>query len=104
LSDEPFSAIDEPTRIGIQDEVFRVAKMMGTTVVLVTHDAQLLGAGKWQTLRQIRAPYVVVWTTAAEAAPAGLRSLYSRPAETDAHATTSSHGKSALKDRGLRSP
>ena len=38
LLDEPFSAIDEPTRIGIHEQVFQVTKMMGTSVVLVTHD------------------------------------------------------------------
>ena len=38
LLDEPFSAIDEPTRIGIHQDVFRIIRLMGTTTVLVTHD------------------------------------------------------------------
>ena len=38
LLDEPFSAVDEPTRVGIHEDVFRIAKMMKITTVLVTHD------------------------------------------------------------------
>lgn len=38
LLDEPFSAVDEPTRIAIHEEVFKVTKLMRTAVVLVTHD------------------------------------------------------------------
>lgn len=38
LLDEPFSALDEPTRIGIHQEVFAVVRQLRTTVVLVTHD------------------------------------------------------------------
>jgi ABC-type nitrate/sulfonate/bicarbonate transport system ATPase subunit len=36
--DEPFSSVDEPTRIGIHQDVFRITRMMGTTTLLVTHD------------------------------------------------------------------
>jgi NitT/TauT family transport system ATP-binding protein len=38
LLDEPFSSVDEPTRIGIHQDVFRIARMLGITTVLVTHD------------------------------------------------------------------
>ncbi len=38
LLDEPFSALDEPTRVGIHQDVFDVLQTMNTTVVLVTHD------------------------------------------------------------------
>jgi ABC-type nitrate/sulfonate/bicarbonate transport system ATPase subunit len=38
LLDEPFSALDEPTRVGIHQDVFDVLRTMNTTVVLVTHD------------------------------------------------------------------
>jgi NitT/TauT family transport system ATP-binding protein len=38
LLDEPFSSVDEPTRIGIHQDVFRIARTMGMTAVLVTHD------------------------------------------------------------------
>lgn len=38
LLDEPFSALDEPTRIGIHQDVFHATRMLGITTVLVTHD------------------------------------------------------------------
>jgi NitT/TauT family transport system ATP-binding protein len=38
LLDEPFSALDEPTRIGIHQDIFRIVKEAGITVVLITHD------------------------------------------------------------------
>jgi NitT/TauT family transport system ATP-binding protein len=38
LMDEPFSSIDEPTRILIHNDVRRLLKELGTTTVLVTHD------------------------------------------------------------------
>jgi NitT/TauT family transport system ATP-binding protein len=38
LLDEPFSALDEPTRIGIHQDVFKIARSMNTTMLLVTHD------------------------------------------------------------------
>lgn len=38
LLDEPFSALDEPTRIGIHQDVLDILKTLDTTVVLVTHD------------------------------------------------------------------
>jgi len=38
LLDEPFSALDEPTRIAIHQDVLDIVRRLGTTVVLVTHD------------------------------------------------------------------
>ena len=38
LMDEPFSSIDEPTRILIHNDVRRLLKSLDTTTVLVTHD------------------------------------------------------------------
>lgn len=38
LLDEPFSALDAFTRVALQDEVTRVARERGITVVFVTHD------------------------------------------------------------------
>lgn len=38
LLDEPFSALDEPTRIGVHQDVLHILKTLDTTVVLVTHD------------------------------------------------------------------
>lgn len=38
LLDEPFSSVDEPTRIGIHESVFKVTKLLEIGVVLVTHD------------------------------------------------------------------
>lgn len=38
LLDEPFSSLDEPTRVAIHQDVFRIVRQLRTTVVLVTHD------------------------------------------------------------------
>jgi ABC-type nitrate/sulfonate/bicarbonate transport system ATPase subunit len=38
LLDEPFSALDEPTRVTIHQDVRDILKDLDTTVVLVTHD------------------------------------------------------------------
>jgi NitT/TauT family transport system ATP-binding protein len=38
LLDEPFSALDAFTRASLQDEVSRIARAQGLTLVLVTHD------------------------------------------------------------------
>jgi NitT/TauT family transport system ATP-binding protein len=38
LLDEPFSSVDEPTRVAIHQEVLRITERLNTTVVLVTHD------------------------------------------------------------------
>jgi NitT/TauT family transport system ATP-binding protein len=38
LLDEPFSSLDEPTRVAIHQDVLDIIKRLGTTVVLVTHD------------------------------------------------------------------
>ena len=38
LLDEPFSALDEPTRIGIHEELLKMTEEMGITTILVTHD------------------------------------------------------------------
>lgn len=38
LLDEPFSALDEPTRVNIHVEVKRIVDELGMAVILVTHD------------------------------------------------------------------
>jgi ABC-type nitrate/sulfonate/bicarbonate transport system ATPase subunit len=38
LLDEPFSALDEPTRVDIHEAVLKIIRELGITVVLVTHD------------------------------------------------------------------
>jgi ABC-type nitrate/sulfonate/bicarbonate transport system ATPase subunit len=38
LLDEPFSALDEPTRVSLHADVLRVVRELGIAVVLVTHD------------------------------------------------------------------
>lgn len=38
LLDEPFSALDEPTRIAIHQDVLNIVRRAGTSVLLVTHD------------------------------------------------------------------
>jgi NitT/TauT family transport system ATP-binding protein len=38
LLDEPFASLDEPTRIGIHQDVFEITRRLGITVMLITHD------------------------------------------------------------------
>jgi NitT/TauT family transport system ATP-binding protein len=38
LLDEPFSALDEPTRVDIHCDLYALVRTFGSTVVLVTHD------------------------------------------------------------------
>jgi NitT/TauT family transport system ATP-binding protein len=38
LLDEPFSSVDEPTRLGIHQEVLRIVRQFEITTVIVTHD------------------------------------------------------------------
>lgn len=38
LMDEPFGALDPVTRLALQDELLRIHRMSGKTIVLVTHD------------------------------------------------------------------
>ena len=38
LLDEPFSSLDEPTRVALHQDIFDIVKRMGIGVVLVTHD------------------------------------------------------------------
>jgi sulfonate transport system ATP-binding protein len=38
LLDEPFSALDEPTRVALHGDVLSIVRKLGMTVVLVTHD------------------------------------------------------------------
>ncbi|MBV4420580.1 ABC transporter ATP-binding protein [Clostridium tyrobutyricum] len=38
LLDEPFSALDYQTRLNISDEIYKILKKEGKTVIMVTHD------------------------------------------------------------------
>src|SRR4029077_1168580 len=38
LLDEPFSSVDEPTRVAIHQDVLKIVNELEMTVVLVTHD------------------------------------------------------------------
>ena len=38
ILDEPFSALDEPTRIGIHADLLKLARELGMAILLVTHD------------------------------------------------------------------
>lgn len=40
LMDEPFGAVDEVTRRGLQEEITRIHGMLGKTIVFVTHDIE----------------------------------------------------------------
>jgi molybdate transport system ATP-binding protein len=39
LLDEPFSALDQATRLRLQDEVLRLQRHFGITTIMVSHDA-----------------------------------------------------------------
>ena len=38
LMDEPFGAVDEITRRMLQDEILRIHRELGVTIVFITHD------------------------------------------------------------------
>jgi ABC-type nitrate/sulfonate/bicarbonate transport system ATPase subunit len=38
LLDEPFSALDEPTRISVHGDIYRLVREYGVSTILVTHD------------------------------------------------------------------
>ena len=38
LLDEPFSALDYQTRLAVSDDVFKIIKETGKTVIMITHD------------------------------------------------------------------
>ena len=38
LMDEPFGAVDEITRKGLQEELLSLQKRMGITIIFITHD------------------------------------------------------------------
>lgn len=38
LLDEPFSALDYQTRLAVSDDVFKIIKDTGKTVIMITHD------------------------------------------------------------------
>lgn len=38
LLDEPFSALDYQTRLAVSDDVYKIIKNTGKTVIMITHD------------------------------------------------------------------
>ena len=38
LLDEPFSALDYQTRLAVSDDVYKIIKDSGKTVIMITHD------------------------------------------------------------------
>ena len=38
LLDEPFSALDYQTRLAVSDDVYKIIKDNGKTVIMITHD------------------------------------------------------------------
>lgn len=38
LLDEPFSALDYQTRLAVSDDVYKIIKDTGKTVIMITHD------------------------------------------------------------------
>ncbi len=60
LLDEPFAALDEPTRIGIHGDLYRLVKKVGTSAVLVTHDLSEAITLSDRILMLSRAPATIV--------------------------------------------
>ncbi len=52
LLDEPFSALDEKTRIECQDELLRIHEIWKIPILIVTHD--------WKEAKKIRSAYFKV--------------------------------------------
>ena len=38
MLDEPFAALDEPTRVGLHADLLEIVYSLGLTIILVTHD------------------------------------------------------------------
>lgn len=60
LLDEPFSSVDEPTRIGIHQDVLNIVRELRISVILVTHDlAEAITVGDRVALMSFRPATVV---------------------------------------------
>jgi ABC-type nitrate/sulfonate/bicarbonate transport system ATPase subunit len=51
LLDEPFSALDEPTRVAIHQSIYAIMRELKMTAVLVTHDLEEAVSGVRQSCR-----------------------------------------------------
>ncbi len=59
LLDEPFSAVDEPTRIGIHDDVRELLRTLDVTSLLVTHDvAEAIAMGDFVAILSPRPAHI----------------------------------------------
>jgi ABC-type nitrate/sulfonate/bicarbonate transport system ATPase subunit len=60
MLDEPFAALDEPTRVGIHKEVLDICHSMEVSVILVTHDlAEAISLGDRVCILSARPAHVV---------------------------------------------
>jgi NitT/TauT family transport system ATP-binding protein len=66
LLDEPFSSVDEPTRIGIHQDAFRITRMLSMTTILVTHDLAEAISLSDRVITLSRAPALIVHDDAVE--------------------------------------
>jgi osmoprotectant transport system ATP-binding protein len=72
--DEPFGAVDAIVRASLQDEIARIHRELGTTIVFVTHDVD-------EALRL--ADRVVVMNAGRDRAGRRRRALLAAPADDD---------------------
>lgn len=66
LLDEPFSALDEPTRIQLHSDLYRLFRQFNVTILLVTHDIGEAISLSDRVLVLSHAPARVVWECSTE--------------------------------------
>lgn len=60
MLDEPFAALDEPTRVGTHKKVLEICQKMGVSVILVTHDmAEAISLGSRVAILSARPARIV---------------------------------------------
>ena len=89
LLDEPFSALDEPTRVGVHQDLLEIIQELKLTVILVTHDiAEAISLSDRIFVLSHR-PAAVSWSTATNLGwPRDMQGLRSSPAYAEAYAQT----------------
>jgi NitT/TauT family transport system ATP-binding protein len=89
LLDEPFSALDEPTRVGVHADLLDIVYKLNLTVVLVTHDIAEAVSLADRILLLSRRPSQFVWSLNTELGrPRDLLSLRQTQRYADLYAST----------------